>query len=99
MGDRVRRYLVTADVRPRIEVHLYTGMYANWIEGRAAPGATKDNDRETWLVTVYGEHADNFLNAARGVPGVTVEEIEGADDTETYLLRVGEPGTGWKSEG
>lgn len=48
-----------------------------------------------WLATVFDQQAEGFLTAARTV-GVTVEEIEGGGDTESYRLLVGEPGTGWQ---
>lgn len=88
----VHRFLVTAELGPRMDLWAATGAYVNWLDGRA-------NERlgdayETWLVTVFAEHAEQFLTAARAVR-VTVEEIEGGGDTEQYLLRVGEPGTGW----
>lgn len=92
MSDGVHRFLVTAPDDPRIDMWYATAAYANWLDGR-------DNERlgdgyETWLVTVFGEHEEHFVTAARAV-GVTVEEIEGGGDTERYVLRVGEPGTGW----
>lgn len=88
----VHRFLVTAEDGARFDMWHATGAYANWIDGR-------ENERrgeayETWLVTVFGEHEEHFLTAARAT-GVTVEEIEGGGDTERYELRVGEPGTGW----
>jgi len=84
----VHRFLVTAAVGPKFNMWAATAYYANWIEGRENGGC------ETWLVTCFDEQASAFLMAASAV-GVTVEEIEGAGDTESYLLRVGEPGTGW----
>lgn len=86
----VHRFLVTADVDPRLQVWAQTAPYANWIEGR-------ENKRggDTFLVTVFAAQGEDFLSAARDHSGVTVEEIEGAGDTETYVLRVGEEGTGW----
>ena len=85
----VHRFLVTASVDDRMKAWLNTCAYANWIEGRE-----NRHGSETWMVTVLGEHAEHFLEVARQV-NATVEEIEGADDTERYLLRVGEPGSGW----
>jgi hypothetical protein len=87
----VHRFLVTAEAGPKMDMWSRTGAFANWLDGR-------DNPRggETWLVTVYAENGDEFLDAARDT-GVTVEEIESSDDTEHYLLRVGEPGTGWQT--
>lgn len=84
----VHRYLVTGDDARRMEAWMPTAGYANWIEGREKGG------RETWLVTCYAEHAKAFLRATEAA-GVTVEEIEGAGDTESYKLVVGEPGSGW----
>lgn len=85
----VHRYLVTANDAQKWHLWQATAAAANWIDGR-----THDRS-ETWLVTVYGEHTAAFLEAARAA-GATVEEIQGAGDTETYELRVGEPGTGWQ---
>ncbi|MGB3443869.1 MAG: hypothetical protein WBA97_34460 [Actinophytocola sp.] len=88
MGD-VHRYLITAPADLKMDLWATTGMFANWLEGR------ENGDRETWLATVFDKQAEGFLIAARTV-GVTVEEIEGGGDTETYRLLVGEPGTGWQ---
>jgi nitrogenase molybdenum-iron protein alpha/beta subunit len=86
---RVHRFLVTAAEGPKFDLWSATSFSANWIEGRP------NGERETWLVTVFDEDAGYFLNAAR-TGGVTVEEIEGAGDSEQYVMRVGEQGTGWK---
>jgi hypothetical protein len=67
-----------------------TCMFSNWLEGR------ENGDRETWLTTVYDQDSATFLDVCQRI-GVTVEEIEGGGDTETYVLRVGKPGTGWKN--
>lgn len=88
----VHRYLVTGDAAQRMEAWMPVAGYTNWIEGREN-GA----DRETWLVTGFAEHRVPFLAAAKAA-GVTVEEIEGAGDDETYRLLVGEPGSGWTPE-
>ncbi len=85
----VHRYLVTATVDLKMDTWAVTGMFANWIEGR------ENGDRETWLVTVFDRDSSSFLDAARNI-GVTVEEIEGADDTESYTMVVGELGSGWR---
>jgi hypothetical protein len=85
----VRRFLVTASEGDRIAMWEAVGPYSNWIEGRL-----RARGGETWLVTVFGEDANRFLEIARRV-GATVEEIEGGGDDERYLLRVGEPGSGW----
>lgn len=86
----VHRFLVTADPGERLDVWAATCAYANWIEGR-------ENKRggDTFLVTVFSAQGEKFLDVARTYSGVTVEEIEGAGDNETYALRVGEEGTGW----
>ncbi len=89
MNDGVRRFLITAPTALRMDAWAATGMFANWLEGRGP------EDRETWLVTCFGEHAHSFLDAARNI-GVTVEEIEDAGDDERYVMLVGEPGTGWQ---
>jgi hypothetical protein len=80
----VHRYLVTAPDGPRLNMWSRTAPYANWLDGR----------EQTFLVTCFDENSEQFLAAAR-TTGVTVEEIQGGDDTETYELLVGEPGTGW----
>ncbi len=85
----VHRYLITAPVDLKMDLWVATGMFANWLEGRQNGG------RETWLATVFDQHSEGFLTAARNV-GVTIEEIEGGGDTESYRLLVGEPGTGWQ---
>jgi len=88
VSDGVCRYLVTAPVHLRLAMWAATAAFANWIEGRGP------EDRETWLVTCFGQHADSFLEAARDT-GVTVEQIEGAGDDERYVMLAGEPGSGW----
>jgi hypothetical protein len=64
----VRRFLGTAPVDRKMLTCAATGMFANWLEGR------ENGDRETWLVTVFDEDAEAFLDTARNI-GVTVEEI------------------------
>lgn len=88
MSD-VHRYLITAPADLKMTMWAATGMFANWLEGR------ENGDRETWLATVFDQQSEGFLIAARNV-GVTVEEIEGGGDTESYRLLVGETGTGWQ---
>jgi hypothetical protein len=84
----VHRFLVTASADLKMLTWAATGMFANWIEGRENGG------RETWLMTVFDEDAGSFLDAARNC-GVTVEKINGGGESESYVLRVGEPGSGW----
>ena len=87
----VHRYLLTAPADLKMDTWAATGMFANWIEGRA------NGDRETWLVTCYDHHSQSFLTAAETI-GVTVQEIEGAGDSETYRLVIGAPGSGWEQQ-
>jgi hypothetical protein len=89
----VHRFLVTAPHHDKWTMWTATGPFANWLEGR-----DNGDGRETWLVTVFAEDADRFLDAARNT-GVTVEEISGGGDSESYTLRVGEPGSGWADRG
>lgn len=86
----VHSYLVTGSEDQKWDAWLPTASYANWIEGR------ENGDRETWLVTCFDDSRAAFLTAAKDA-GVTVEEIEGAGDDESYKLLVGEPGTGWNA--
>ena len=86
----VHRFLVTADLDQKMTMWAATATFANWIEGR------ENGDRETWMVTCFDDQAEQFLAAARAV-GVTVQEIEGAGDGESYILLVGDPGTGWST--
>lgn len=89
----VRFLLVTApSTRGRLTLWMATSLYANWIEGRPHP---RREGIETWKVTVIdGAHATALLDVA-GRLGATVEEIDGADEDETYRLLVGTPGSGW----
>lgn len=89
----VHRFLVTAPQADKWTMWTATGPFANWLEGRDSGAG-----RETWLVTVFAEDGGRFLDAARAT-GVTVEEIDGGGDSETYTLRVGEPGSGWAGRG
>lgn len=86
----VHAYLATAPVDLKMDLWAASAAYANWIEGR------ENGDRETWQVMVYDEQSTAFLAAAEQL-GVTVEEIVGSGDAETYQLRVGEQGTGWQA--
>lgn len=88
----VHRYLVTASVDLKMNTWAATAMFSNWLGGR------ENGDRETWLVTVFANRSESFLLAARNI-GVTVEEIEGGGESESYALRVGEPGSGWQGGG
>jgi len=90
----VHTFLVTAPEPARLDLWADTAPVTNWIEGRIKDGAT--DGAETWLVTCFDVNAPDFLATARAI-GVTVEEIEGGGDNETYILRVGKPGTGWQS--
>ncbi|MEV6791276.1 hypothetical protein AB0M87_04575 [Streptomyces sp. NPDC051320] len=86
----VHRFLATAPVGPRMDMWAATAACANWLEGR------ENGDRgETWLVMVPSDHAEDFVTAGAAA-GVTVEEIQGDGDEENYVLRAGEPGTGWR---
>lgn len=85
----VHSYLVTGDQDQKWDAWLPTAAFANWIEGRA-----NGDDRETWLVTCMDEHAGFFISSARAA-GATVQEIDGAGDSETYTLITGAPGSGW----
>lgn len=86
----VHRFLVTGSISQRMATWEATGLYANWIEGRGP------QEHETWLVTCMGEHGEYFLAAARAT-GVTLQEVEGAGDTETYPYLIGAPGSGWET--
>ena len=90
MSGGVRRFLVTASLDDRMDVWAATAAFSNWLEGRGP------EDRETWLVTCPGEYSAAFLAAAQARPAATVEEIEGAGDSERYVMLAGEPGSGWK---
>jgi hypothetical protein len=85
----VHRFLVTAPDDLKMNTWAATRMFSNWVEGR------ENGSRETWLVTVYAAHAESFLETARNI-GVTVEEIKGGGESQSYVLRVGEPGSGWQ---
>lgn len=87
----LRRLLVTADDQTRLALWLPLATVANWIEGRPHP---RRPGVETWSVTVFDPDTDLLLEAARRA-GATVEEIDGADDDETYRLLVGTAGSGW----
>lgn len=86
----LRRFLVTAPDDLRLDLWAATSMMTNWLEGRdAGPG------RQTWHVMSSGP-SSGFLSAAESI-GVTVEEIHGTGNSESYELLVGRPGTGWQA--
>lgn len=85
----VHAYLVTGDDQQRVTAWMASCTYANWLEGRELPAA-----RETWQVMVMDAHSGPFLDACRAA-GVTVQEIHGSGDDETYELLIGADGTGW----
>ncbi len=85
----VHRYLLTAPADLNMDTWAVTAMFTNWIEGRS------NDDRETWLVTCFDDRSHSFLAAAENI-GVTIEEIEGAGDSETYRMVIGAPGSGWQ---
>jgi hypothetical protein len=88
--SEVHRLLVTGGDSERVALWVNIGAQSNWIEGRENAHGT-----ETWLVTVFADSRSRFLNMVGFYEGLTVEEIEGAGDSETYRLLVGKPGTGW----
>lgn len=90
MSSGVGRFLVTASPELKMDAWLATGSFANWLESRE-----NGPDLETSLVTVFEEDREVFLTLTQEA-GVTVEEIHGGGDTETYVLLVGEPGSGWR---
>lgn len=89
MASGVHSYLVTAPPGEHMGLWAATATVTNWIEGRAGRNGT------TWQVMVMGGNGPAFLEVARKLGGITVEEIEGAGDEERFVLVVGEPGTGW----
>jgi hypothetical protein len=89
-GNGVHRYLVTATADSKMSLWTTTGMFTNWLEGRPLA-----DGRETWLVTVFDNDSKPFLAAAQKI-GVTVEEIQGGGESESYDLLIGRPGSGWQ---
>lgn len=90
----VHAYLVTTrNDSHRLDLWQLTGWTANWLEGRDGKHG------QTWQVMVPGEYAAQFraavadLNAAGR--DITLEEIHGAADHETYELLAGQPDSGW----
>lgn len=91
MAKGVHAYLVTTPPDEHFDLWAATAPVANWIESRTGRNGV------TWQVMVMSANAPQFLDIARKIGGITVEEIEGAGDGERFVLLVGEPGTGWKA--
>ena len=87
-SDGILRALVTGEQPALLSMNQRTAYYANWIDSKQKDG------RETYIVTVFDNERHQFIDTALQT-GVTVEEIHGAGDDETYELLVGAPGTGW----
>ena len=90
MASGVHAYLVTTPPDEHLGLWAATATVANWIESRTGRNGT------TWQVMVIGDSGPQFLEAARNLGGITVEEIEGAGGDERFVLLAGEPGTGWQ---
>lgn len=93
MSSGVHAYLVTTPPDEHFGLWAATATVANWIGSCAGRNGT------TWQVMVMGDSGPAFLEAARKLGGITVEEVEGAGEGERFVLLVGEPGTGWKAPG
>jgi hypothetical protein len=91
MASGVHAYLVTTPPGEHMDLWAATATVANWIERRVGRNGA------TWQVMVIGDAGPQFLDIARKLGGITVEEIEGSGDDERFVLLVGEPGTGWKA--
>jgi hypothetical protein len=91
MASSVHAYLVTTPPDEHMGLWAATATTSNWIKSR--PG----KNGVTWQVMVPGDSGPQFLDAARRLGDITVEEIEGAGDEERFVLLVGEPGTGWQA--
>jgi hypothetical protein len=89
VASGVHAYLVTTPQDEHFGLWVATATTSNWIESRLGKNGV------TWQVMVPGECAPQFLDAARKLGGITVEEIEVAGGDERFVLLVGEPGTGW----
>lgn len=89
MASGVHSYLVTTPPGEHMDLWAATAVASNWIESRTGRNGT------TWQVMVIGDCAPQFLDTARKIGEITVEEIQGAGDGEQYVMLVGEPGTGW----
>ncbi len=90
MASGVHAYLVTTPPGEHMDLWAATALVSNWIESRAGANGV------TWQVMVIADGAPHFLDAARELGGITVEEIEGAGDDERYVMLVGESGSGWQ---
>lgn len=93
MASGVHAYLVTTAPGEHMDLWAATATVANWIESRYGRNGA------TWQVMVMDSDGPQFLDIARKLGDITVEEIEGAGDDERFVLLVGEPGTGWKAPG
>lgn len=89
----VHAFLVTTPPGEHMDLWAATSVASNWIESRTGRNGV------TWQVMVIGDCASQFLDIARKIGGITVEEIQGAGDGEQYALLVGEPGSGWVRRG
>lgn len=89
MAKGVHAFLVTTPPDEHFGLWAATATVSNWIESRTGRNGV------TWQVMVMGENGPAFLDVARQLGDITVEEIEGADGGERFVLLVGEPGTGW----
>jgi len=91
VASGVHAYLVTTPPNEHFDLWAATAMVSNWIESRHG------NNGVTWQVMVPADAGPQFIEAARKLGGITVEEIEGAGDDERYVALVGEPGSGWRA--
>lgn len=83
-----------ADEGHHLSLWFNTWGISNWLDAREGKSGI------TWHVMVPDEHMENFLVSARALCergcSLTVEEIEGAGDGETYKLLAGNPHCGWE---
>lgn len=89
MASGMHAYLVTTPPGEHMDLWVATAPVTNWIESRTG------RNGETWRVMVPGDAAPQFLDIARKLGGITVEEVEGSGGDERYERLVGEPGSGW----
>lgn len=82
----VKRLLVSGTMDQRADFHSEICMYLNAIETR----------NETTFYTCYPEHNDLAIEAAKKAC-VTVQEIHGADKSETYEMIIQGDHPGWRS--